>query len=153
MRKSGKMVIVAGFALLLAGTLAPARAAHTPDEAKALAEKAAAMLAADGEAAFPKFSDPKGEFVQDDLYVTVFDRQGVVRATPNPVMIGVNMWEATDPDGVKFTQEIVKLTEATGSGWESYKFTNPVSKKIEPKKAWVRRVGDFYVLCGVYVTQ
>jgi signal transduction histidine kinase len=144
-------IAVAAFALVGAA-IAPVLAA-TPDEAKAMAEKAAALVAADGEKAFPAFADPDGEFHKGELYVVVIDRKGVVRATLNQKLIGVNMWESTDPDGVKFTQLSWSATEASGTAWVSYKFTNPVSKKIEPKKAWVHRVGDYVVQTGVYVKE
>ena len=62
MLKLGKMVIFAGFAFLLVGAMTPARAG-TAAEAKALGEKAVALIAAEGEKAFPLLSDPKGEFV------------------------------------------------------------------------------------------
>jgi len=152
MLKLGKMVIFAGFALLLVGAMTPARAG-TAAEAKALAEKAAVLIVAEGEKAFPLLSDPKGEFVKGDMYVTVLDRQGVVRANINPKLIGMNMWEAIDPDGVKFTQDAVKIGQTTGSGWQNYRFTNPVSKKIEPKQTWVQKAGDFVAISGFYVTQ
>ena len=137
---------------LIGAAIAPVFAA-TPDEAKAMADKAAALVAAEGEKAFPKFEDPNGEFHQGELYVVVLDRKGVVRSTLNQKLIGVNMWEATDPDGVKFTQLSWKATESSETAWVSYKFTNPVTKKIEPKKAWVHRVGDFVVQSGVYVKE
>jgi len=139
MLKLGKMVIFAGFALLLVGAMTPARAG-TAAEAKALAEKAAVLIVAEGEKAFPLLSDPKGEFVKGDMYVTVLDRQGVVRANINP-------------DGDKFTQDAVKIGQTTGSGWQNYRFTNPVSKKIEPKQTWVQKAGDFVAISGFYVTQ
>ena len=150
MWKSAKTIMLAGLALVLAGTMVPARAA-TPEQAQALAEKAATLVASQGEKAFPAFDDPKGEYVDGDLYVVVVDHEGVVRANINPKIIGVNMWEATDPDGVKFTQLPVQVGDATGTGWFSYKFTNPVSKKIQVKKAWVHKVGDFYVFSGAYI--
>jgi hypothetical protein len=142
---------VVAFALL--GAAATPVLAATPEEAQAMADKAAALVAAEGEKAFPKFEDPNGEFHQGELYVVVIDRQGVVRSTLNQKLIGVNMWEATDPDGVKFTQQSWKSTEQSPTAWVSYKFTNPVSKKIEPKKAWVHRVGDYVVQTGVYVKE
>ena len=46
-----------------------------------------------------------------------------------------------------------KSTEQSPTAWIAYKFTNPVSKKIEPKKAWVHRVGDYVVQSGVYVKE
>jgi cytochrome c len=151
MLKFGKMIFVAAFASLLVGAIAPARAGSAP-EAKALGEKAVALIAAEGEKAFPLLSDPKGEYIKGDMYVVVLDHQGVVRANVNPKLIGVNMWEATDPDGVKFSQEAIKLGDTTGSGWQKYRFTNPVSKKIEPKQAWVQKAGEFVTMCGFYGT-
>jgi cytochrome c len=152
MLKLGKTVLVAGFAFLIVGAMAPARAGSA-DEAKALGEKAVALIAAQGEKAFPLLSDPKGEYVKDDMYVTVLDRQGVVLANINPKLVGMNMWDATDPDGVKFSQAAIKIGDTTGSGWQNYRFTNPVTKKISPKHTWVQKAGEFYTLCGFYVTQ
>src|ERR1022692_1815690 len=149
---SKTMQIAVAACALVGAAIAPVLAA-TPDEAKAMAEKAAALVAADGEKAFPAFADADGDFHKGELYVVVIDRKGVVRATLNQKLVGVNMWEATDPDGVKFTQLSWSATEASGTAWVSYKFTNPVSKKIEPKKAWVHRVGDYVVQTGVYVKE
>jgi len=145
-----RFALVASF--LVAIALTPARAA-TPEDAQALAEKAAALLKAEGESALPKLSDPDGPFHQGELYVTVLDRKGNVRANINPKLIGLNMWEAKDPDGVLFTQDAWKAVENSETGWQRYKFVNPNTKKIEPKKTWVHKVGDFVVLCGAYVKE
>ena len=136
---------------LLVGFAIGARAA-TPEEAQAMADKAAALVKAEGEKAFPKISDQNGEFVKGDLFVTVIDKQGVVRANQNSRLVGVNMWEATDPDGVKITQLSWTATEKSNTAWITFKFTNQASKKIEPKKTWVHRVGDYVVQSGVYIT-
>jgi cytochrome c len=151
MLKLGKTIFVAGFAFLLVGAMTPVRAGSA-EGAKALGEKAVALIAAEGEKAFPLLSDPKGEYVKDDMYVVVLDHQGVVRANVNSKLIGVNMWEATDPDGVKFSQEAIKIGDTAGSGWQKYRFTNPLSKKLEPKQAWVQKAGDFVTMCGFYGT-
>ena len=137
---------------LLGAAIAPALTA-TPEEAQAMAEKAAALVAAQGDKAFAAISDPNGEFKKGELYVVVLDRKGVVRAHFNNKLVGVNMWEATDPDGLKFTQQSWKVTEQSPTAWFTYKFTNPESKKIEPKKAWVHRVGDYVVQSGVYIKE
>ena len=154
MIKLSRTVIVAGAAFLLAGygAIAPTRA-DTLDDAKALSQKAAALIDADGEKAFLAIDDPKGAFVQGNLYVVVEDQQGVIRAHYNPKFIGMSVWDQTDPDGVLFTQDAVKLAATTGSGWQSYKFVNPATKKIAPKKAWVEKAGNFVVICGAYVSQ
>ena len=144
-------LVIAGVVLLLGAAIVPA-SASTPDEAKALAEKAAALVASEGDKAFATLSDPKGDYVKGDLYIVVLDGKGVVHAHPNPKLVGVNMWDAEDPDGVKFTQELIKTVEGAESGWaKPYKFTNPTTKKIQTKKAWVHKVGDYAVLCAAYV--
>ncbi len=137
--------------LIAAGTAVITAQAATPDDAKAMAEKAAALVASEGDKAFSKISDPNGAFHQGEVYVTVLDHQGVVRATLNPKLIGVNMWESVDPDGVKFTQLPWTATEKSETAWIHSKFTTPETKKIEPKKAWVHRVGDYVVFSGVYI--
>ncbi len=143
--------VAAALMFVLAAGFAQANAAGTPEQAQALAEKAAALVKAEGDKAFAKLSDPNGGYVQGDLYVTVIDRQGVVHANINQKVIGVNMWEAKDPDGVMFTQELWKVVASSDTGWTRYKYVNPSTKKIEPKKAWVHKIGDYVVLCGAYV--
>lgn len=146
MRKLVALLAVAFFAV----SVAPA-VAGTPEEAKVLAVKAAKLIAAEGEAAFPKLGDPAGGYVEGDLFVTVIDRKGVVRASAMAKLVGLNMWEATDPDGVKINQVAWKSVEAADGAWSTYKFTNPATKKIEPKKSWVQKVGDYIVVCGAYI--
>jgi len=137
---------------LLCGFAAGARAA-TLEEVQAMVEKAVILVKTDGENAFPKLSDPNGEYVKGDVYVTVIDKQGVVRSNPNPKMIGVNMWDATDPDGVKITQLSWTATEKSDTAWIAYKFTNRETRKIEPKKTFVHRVGDYVIQSGVFVSK
>ena len=52
----------------------------TPEEAKALSQKAAEAARADQEKAFADFADPAGGFQDKDLYVFCMDMQGVMLA-------------------------------------------------------------------------
>jgi hypothetical protein len=56
-------------ALMVAATMgfAQANAAGTPEEAQALAEKAAGLVKTEGDKAFPTLSDPNGGYVQGEL--------------------------------------------------------------------------------------
>jgi hypothetical protein len=55
---------------------------------------------------------------------------------------------------VFFVQNMWKAADSSDSGaWINIKFTNSATKKIEPKKIWVRKVGDYVVSCGVYVSE
>jgi cytochrome c len=49
-----------------------------------------------------------------------------------------------------FIKERVEMMKTKDRGWQDFKFTNPLSKKIEPKTAYIERVGDVIVLCGAY---
>jgi hypothetical protein len=147
MLRSCKTFIAVSVALLSAAVLAPALAA-TPEEAKTLCQKAVALVEAEGEGAFAKISDAKGEFLQGEMGVTVIDKKGIVRASYLPKLIGVDTWEIVDPDGVKFGQDGIKLAESAGSGWLHFKNVNPVSRKIEPKVAWIQKAGDFVVFAA-----
>jgi hypothetical protein len=65
----------------------------TPDEAKAMAEKAAAYLKENGpEKSFAAFRTPDGGFRDRDLYVTVQDSKGnMVCHGTTPALEGKNM--------------------------------------------------------------
>ena len=144
--------LIISFVLLSGAALAADRG--SADEAKALALKAAAMFEAQGDKAVDTFNADKAAFVDRDLYITVIDHQGVVRASsgPSAALIGKNSWDAEDPDGKKFVQEFWKVTADEGrQGWLTYKYVDPLTKKIAQKKTFVRRVGDYVITCGSYV--
>jgi cytochrome c len=146
---------IVGFALVAAGA-AFAADRGSADEAKALALKAAALFEAKGPAAIDAFNETKDSFVDRDLYVTVTDQQGIVRASSGPSarLIGKNTWDAEDPDGKKYVQEFWKVTDGgDGQGWLTYKYVDPFTKKIARKKTFVRRIGDYVLTCGSYIAE
>jgi cytochrome c len=138
--------------LLLATTLlAPAAFAQdsgTPDEAKAMAVRAADLLRAQGpDSAFPEFN--KGAAFHDrDLYVMVYDATGkCVSHGANAALIGKSLIDLKDIDGTPIIQNMVAVQD---TGWVDYKWPNPVTKKIEPKTTYVVHVGDYRVGVGAY---
>jgi cytochrome c len=152
MRKTFIRFSLVALALVVSAAFLPAHAAGTPEQAQALANKAAALVASEGAKAFSDISNPHGAFAQGDLYVVVVDQKGVIRANGMlPKLIGVNMWNAKDPDGDLITQKIIKKADSDGTGWVMIKFTNPATNTIQPKKTWVHKVGDYVVFCGAYV--
>jgi cytochrome c len=76
-------------AMLVVGSLF-ADERGTPDEAKALVEKAAAHLTAVGaEKAFADFNNPTGGYVDRDLFVFVYSLDGkIVSAGANTALLG-----------------------------------------------------------------
>ena len=127
----------------------------TLDEAKALTEKAAEFWKTNGkEKALAEFNNPKGQFVKGDLYVTALDFKGTLLAMGgNPTLAGVNFLDQKDPNtGKYFVKEEIELAKTKGSGWIELSWTNPATKKVQPKKVWVIRIGqeDYLVNCGVF---
>lgn len=124
------------------------------DDAKALAEKSAAYVKANGkEKGIAEIGNPKGQFVKGDLYVTLQDFNGIALANPmNPKLHGQNHLELKDATGKPFIKDNIELAKTKGSGWVTYSWTNPATKKVQAKKAWVQRVEgtDMYTMSGVF---
>jgi signal transduction histidine kinase len=124
------------------------------DDAKALAEKAAAYVKANGkEKAMAEFNNPKGQFSKGDLYIFANDFNGVCQANGgNPKLTGQNHLGLKDATDKYFMKEMVETAKTKGSGWINYSWTNPATKKVQAKVAWVQRVegADCFVGCGVY---
>jgi cytochrome c len=123
--------------------------AATPEEAKAFSERAAAYIKQVGEEkAFSDFTRPDGGFVQGELYVFCYDRDGVNKEHGNnPLFVGKNLLHIKDPDGKEANLEILKTGFEQGRGWVDFKWPNPMTKKIQRKSAYVIRTND--VVCGV----
>ena len=68
----------------------------------------------------------------------------------NEKMVGRNLIDLKDVDGKEFVRERVELGKAKTSFWQDYKFTNPVSKKVEPKQMYCERQDDTVVCGGIY---
>jgi cytochrome c len=124
----------------------------TAAEAEALVKKAIAMAKAKGnEASFAEINNPKGQFTAGDLYVFVYDMNGkCVSHGQNLKMIGKELIDMKDADGKAFVKERVEIAKTKGSGWPDYKFTDPLTKQIEHKRAYVERSGDLIFGSGIY---
>jgi signal transduction histidine kinase len=128
--------------------------AATLEEAKALGEKAAAYVKANGkDKGIAELNNPKGQFVKGEMYVTMQDLTGVVLANPvSPKIVGQNHMELKDANGKPFIKEMIEIVKTKGSGWVTYVWTNPATKKVQPKKSWAQRVEgtDMYTLSGLF---
>jgi cytochrome c len=124
----------------------------TKEEAVAMVKKAIEYAKANGiENALAEISNPKGQFVDRDLYITVYDMNGKCLAHgANPKMIGRDLIDNKDIDGKEFMKERINLMKTNTTAWQEYKFMNPVTKQIEPKEMYLERFGDLIFGCGVY---
>ncbi len=148
MRRNLYMLLVIP-TMLVVPMLASALGQATPDEARAMAVKAAAHLQSAGrEKALAEFDAKDGPWHDRDLYVTVQNTQGVMVAHgTNPGLIGRSVLELKDVDGKPFNHEIQEVKD---TGRIDFKWQNPLTKAAEPKKMYVIRVGDYIVGVGAY---
>ena len=121
------------------------------DEAHALVARAVACYRAQGASALNHISDPKSGFLDRDMYVFAFDRQGIYRAfAGKPERIGVPVRDSPGVDGDKLVREAFEQAE-NGGGWVDYNFVNPSSGAVNLKTSYVEPVTpDLLLGCGVY---
>ena len=151
-----KMFMFAAIAVFMSFSclsgLAGAADQGTKDEAVAMVKKAIEYIKANGnEKAFAEISNPKGQFVDRDLYVVVYDMNAKCLAHGQKAsMVGKELIDFKDTDGKEYYKERIELMKKQASAWQEYKFMNPVSKEIEPKAMYLERAGDLIVGCGIY---
>ncbi len=137
---------------LTISTNAAATGGGTADEASALVKKAVAYMKANGkEKALAEFNNPKGQFVDRDLYIFVVDMNGLTVANgSNAKIVGKNLLEQKDQNDKYFIKEFIKLGNGAGKGWVDYRWINPVSQKMETKSTYIEKADGLIIGCGVY---
>jgi cytochrome c len=134
-----------------------ARAAHaageaTPEEARALAERAASHFREAGPGkAIADFNDANGGYVDRELFVVVYDPEHkIVGSYGVPVLRGKDATLLKDVEGKEFGKEIIAVAKGQGSGWVEYRMTNPLTKKVGLKRSWVVGLGDYVLFVGAF---
>lgn len=124
----------------------------TPKEAEAMVKKGVAFIKANGkDKAYAEITSKQSQFKDRDLYLVVYRLDGTPLAHgANEKMVGRNLIDLKDIDGKEFVRERVELAKAKSSFWQDYKFTNPVSKKVEAKTMYCERLDDTAVCGGIY---
>ncbi|HAT33031.1 MAG TPA: chemotaxis protein [Janthinobacterium sp.] len=143
-RKVGKEVVVVGYYTPHA----------TPEQAREMLERAVAKLKSEGGgAAFKAFNDPRGGFVQGDLYVfAVGLEDGKYRASgASPRQTGQNASELHDAAGKALMRDMIVLAKEKGGGEVDYVWRNPATNGVEAKHSLIERVGDVLLGVGYYV--
>jgi cytochrome c len=122
------------------------------DEAVAMVKKGVAFIKAEGkDKAYAEITSKKSQFTDRDLYLVVYGLDGTVFAHgANEKQVGRNLIELKDIDGKLFVRERVELAQKQPSFWQEYKFTDPVTRKVEPKEMYCERLDDAVVCGGVY---
>jgi signal transduction histidine kinase len=147
-----------GLALCLALSLcvssADAREFGSREEAVAMVKRVQEMFAREGaEATFRAVSDHAyAPFHDRDLYPFVYDLNGInVAHGARPSLIGKNLYNLKDQDGVYLIQEMIQSAKTNGAGWVLYKWPNSLTNQIEDKLSYFELMGDYFVGVGVSI--
>lgn len=124
----------------------------TAEEASAMVKKALTFLKANGkDKTLAEASNAKGQFIDRDLYLSIYDLSGKVLAHgTNPKLIGKDVSDLRDADNKYFIKEILAKAKSDGKGWVDYKWINPVSKEIQAKSVYLEKSEDLIIASGFY---
>jgi len=150
LKKNGFVSVMLSAAM---GLACAADGGATKDDAVAMVKKGVAAIKAGGaDKTYAEFSDKGNEnWRKADLYLVVYGLDGVVHAHgANTKMIGKNLIDLKDIDGKAFVRERIDLAKRLGTFWQDYKFTNPETKKIEPKSMYCEKLDEVVVCGGIY---
>ncbi len=153
-----KFTTACTLAIALAATNLPlvamAQNKATAAEATAMVKKGVVAIKAAGagkDKVFAEVNAKDGKWVDRDLYLVVYGLDGTVRAHgANTKLVGENLIDMLDIDGKPYVKERVDMAKSKGTFWQDYKFTNPTSKKIEPKAMYCEKLDDMAVCAGIY---
>jgi signal transduction histidine kinase len=144
------LALVAAFGL----SVAFAEDHGTKEEAKTMADAAVAYIKKVGpEKACDDFMKDKATWTKKDLYVFVFDLEGLTKAHgANEKLVGKSLAGLKDQNGKEFIKAMIDVAKGHGEGWVDYDWANPLSKKVEGKSSYVERVAgkDLFVGVGIY---
>ena len=148
-----RILLVPLVALALASGAVAQRA--KPEDAVALVKKGVEYVKRHGKVkAFIAFNDTNGPFVQGELYLFAYSINGdgiVLAHGQNRFMVGQNLIDMRDLDGVYINREFLKIANLPeGKGWLTYRWPNSVTKVVETKSSYLERVDDIWIACGIY---
>lgn len=121
----------------------------TPEEAKAMSEKAQAAVNEMGsEQAFEAFADAEGDFQEKDLYVFCMDMDGVMLSHAiKPELVGKNLYDFNKYGDLLF-QDMIAVAKESGAGWVDYNWPYPGTDEVKPKTSYIA-TNDEGFFCGV----
>ena len=146
-----KKIIAAAAALTFAG-IVMADDMATPDEAKAMSQKAQAAVNEMGaDAAFAAFAADDGGFKDKDLYVFCMDMDGVMLShAVKPELVGKNLLDF-NKYGDELFKDMVKVAQDSGEGWVDYNWPYPGTDEVKAKTSYIMtNDGEFFCGVGAY---
>lgn len=122
-------------------------AAYTYSDTRALVslvDRAAALVAAEGEDAFKDFAEPGSDWFTGQIYFFAYDLDGVcIFHAASPDLVGRNLIELEDINGkpvIRFVTEIGHDPASEAAGWVFYLWQEGTQLSPDWKSAYVRKV-------------
>ncbi|MEH6499831.1 MAG: cache domain-containing protein [Pseudoalteromonas distincta] len=121
-------------------------------EAQVLLDYVIKAVAEQPEQTFERINELDAEFLKDDLYAFVVDResQRFIAHGYNLRLVGSDFRRVQSADRQPIGQEILDAAAKAGSGRIGYLWPNPVTDKNEPKTTLFQVVGNYIVAVGFY---
>jgi cytochrome c len=150
--KNAVAIAVAMSAALAWGTVWAVAEHASAKEAEAMVKKGVAYIKSNGkEKGYAEITSKSSQFRDRDLYLVVYGLDGKVWAHgQNEKMVGKVLIDLKDIDGKEFVKERTELAKTKPTFWQDYKFTDPLTKKVEPKSMYCERLDDTVVCGGIY---
>lgn len=145
-----KLPIVATLAALFLSTAAAWAAGEygTPEEAKAMLEKAVAAVQEDKAKALEMFTKGEGGFKDRDLYPYCGGPDG--NFTAHPTLVGKSLKELQDKAGKPLGEEVYATAKEGEVGEVSYMWPRPGETEPVQKVVYVTKVDDQVCAVGYY---
>jgi cytochrome c len=143
-------VLAAMAAVAFPGGAAWAADRATAKEAVAMVKKGIAYIKANGkDKGYAEITNKQGQFVDRDLYLLAFKMDGTMLAHgANFKLVGLNRMDSKDIEGKEMTREMIETSKTKDGAWTDYKYSNPVTKKVEQKSMYCERVDESAIVCG-----
>ena len=141
--------------LLCGAVFAQKTPAEKAAQLRVLVEGGVVMAVKQGaEAALKAIGDPKGPFIQGELYLFAgpLDKITLFAHPYKPELVGKDLATYRGPRGNFIFFDFVKVCLTTGSGWTRYWWPKPGAVEPSPKLTYVMKVPgqNLFVAGGLY---
>lgn len=94
------------------------------------------------------------QFRKGAVYVAAFDFNGVCLAHIKAAMVGAQMVELKDQNGVPLIKDLIAAAKKEKGGWTEYMWQNPVTSKVEKKYSFALKIDDnWWITAGIYESE
>jgi signal transduction histidine kinase len=135
-------------AMMAASSAFAQSATGSPEEARAMLDKAVAAVAADKAKALEMFTKGEGGFKDRDLYVFCGGPDGMF--TAHPKLVGQSLKDLKDKAGKPIGAEMYAVAVEGKVAEVAYVWPKPDGGDPVPKVAYVTKVGDQVCAVGYY---